>query len=170
MSKIKNLKDLFIEQGRELQNSYEQELKELPKIEKKAGSTKLKSIINKHVQATKNQQDRLNKTFSRLNVSSNGNKNLATETILKEANRRINESENIEVCDACIIGSLQQLGHNRVADLGTLSAYAEEIGQETSAKLLHESFQEEKRLGRELIDLAKSDINKKAVQTTALIL
>lgn len=169
MSKIENLRDLFVEQGRELHSTYEQELKELPKFEKQVGSAGLRKIINKQVQIAKNQQDRLAETFFKLRIDPEGNKSLTAETILSETHKRINQSKNGKVCDAGIVGSLQQLGHKKIADLGALSAYADEIGQVSAALMLHQSFEEEKALGRELISLAKSDINKKAYSSATTL-
>ena len=142
--------------------AYEQEMKELPIIEKKIDSKELKQIFGKHIQSTKNQQTLLKEAFTKMNFNQTGQKSLITESIFKEAHNQINNSENVEVCDACIVSSLQQLGHRKVADLGALSSFANEIGQESAANMLHNSLEEEKKQGRELIDLAKNEINKKA--------
>ncbi len=162
MKKIQNLKDLLIEQGRELHSSYQQELKELPNIEKKAASAKLKKIINKETQRIKSQQTNLVNVFGKLNANPNGNQSTVTKSILSEANERINNSKTKEVCDACIVNSLQQLGHKKVSDLGAISAYAKEIGNTEAATILHNSLNEEKQIGKELINLAQKDINRKA--------
>lgn len=162
MNQIENLKDLLIEQSRELHSSYEQELKELPKFEKKAVSTDLKKIINKQTQTIKTQQARLTNLFEKLNASPDGNHSLTTKSILKETNERIDHSETEEICDVCIVNSLQQLGHKKISDLGAASAYAREIGKIEAATLLHDSLEEDKYLGKELIKLAQRDINRKA--------
>jgi ferritin-like metal-binding protein YciE len=162
MNKIENLKDLLIEQGRELHSSYQQELAELPNFEKKAISSNLKKIIKKQTQITKDQQTRLTNVFGKLNANPDGNTSLTTKSILRESKDRIEHSKTGEVCDACIVNSLQQLGHKKVSDLGAIAAYAKEIGKVEAATILHQSLNEEKELGRELINLAQKDINRQA--------
>lgn len=167
MNNIENLKDLFIEQGKEMNDSYQQALRELPAIEKQAESKELKNMINEYVETTRRQQDRLKNALEKINVTPEGDKSFITEAILNETERRIGYCKTADVRDACVVSALQQLGHKKVADLGALAAYAEEIGQVSAATLLRESFEEEKRMGKELIKLAQNSINKHAATITA---
>lgn len=167
MNNIENLKDLFIEQGKEMNDSYQQALRELPGIEKQAESKELKNMINEYVETTKKQQDRLKNALEKMNITHEGDKSIITETILNETERRIGHCKTADVRDACVVGALQQLGHKKVADLGAMAAYAEEIGQISAATLLRESFEEEKKIGKELIKLAQNSINRHAAGITA---
>ena len=97
-----------------------------------------------------------------MQITPKGHKSAVTEAILKETQSKIKESATPEACDVCIVGSLQQLGHRKMADLGALSAYAKEIGQKDIASELEASYNEEKKVGKELIKLAQAEINKSA--------
>ena len=57
---------------------------------------------------------------------------------------------------------MQRLIHWKLAGLGTTSAYALEIGQDTSAKTLHDVILEAKSLDLELSRLALGEINRQA--------
>lgn len=163
MKKIENLKDLFIEQSRELYDSNRQELKELPSIEKQATSTELKKIIKKQVGKVKSQQECLMDALAIFDAEPDGEKCETTEAILRHSHTLINASNDNEVRDASILNAVQQLGHRKIAGLGSTSAYARELGRESTAKSLHVLLNDEHQIDRELTLLAQDQINKQAV-------
>ena len=162
MNKISNLRDLFIEQGRELYNSNYQEIVELPDIERQVTSLELKKIIHKQYIKAQYQQFRIKDLFEKINASPDGEKCEITESIIKKTLSQIRRSTVASVRDAGIISLIQMLNHRKIAGLGSLTAYAREIDQEQSAKSLHEALVDEKEIDEELSELAENEINKMA--------
>jgi ferritin-like metal-binding protein YciE len=168
MNKIENLRDLYIQQGRELFNSGAQQLAELPKIEMQVHSPQLRKIINRQILKIQNQQVRLAQALKRINASPEGEKCLATESILKVAQFHINRASDPSVRDAGIIVHMQYLVHLEVAGFGSAKSFAREIGQEESANTFMEVLHEERDLDSQYSELADLEINRLATMTSEL--
>jgi ferritin-like metal-binding protein YciE len=162
MKKIENLEDLFIEESWELYNSNKEQLQALPRFEQQSNSLALKKLINKEIQHTEKQQSWLKELLVESKVKADEGKCETTKAILREFEHKLERSKGESVRDAGIVSSLQQLGHRKIAGLGATSAYAREIGHKDRAEQLRNWLQEEKDLGRDLIQLARTDINHKA--------
>jgi ferritin-like metal-binding protein YciE len=168
LNRIDNLRDLFLQQGRELYSSTLQELAELPKIEKQVSSPVLKKLINKKIMRIQNEQVKLAEVLKEINASPDGNGAYATESILKMMQSQINRCTDSAARDAGVILNLQRLIHWKLAGLGTTSAFAAEIGQEKGAGTLLDVLQEAKELDRELSQLARGEINRQANASVGL--
>lgn len=162
MNKIGSLKDLFIEQGRELYDASRQEQKELPSLRQQARNSDLKKIIDRQITTARDQSERIEKAFKKLNVNPEGVKNSCCESMIKRAQELAGQSATDEVRDAAIINSIQRLNHNKITGFGSLTAYAREIDQPEIASSLHKSLEEERGIDKDLSRLAEKEINKKA--------
>lgn len=164
MSKrINNLKDLFVEQARELYDSSLQEEKELGFIESHVSNAQLKNVVNNQFNTARDQRALLDKAFKTLNTSVEGEKNECCQAVLRKAQSLIDRSGDGRIKDAVIINSIQRLNHSKIAILGSLASYAKEIGHPEIAYSLKETLDEEKAIDRELTDLAEKEINQKAL-------
>lgn len=161
-NKITNLKDLLIEEGRDLYSSTQQELKELPKLENSINSPKLKELIKKQIKVSQDQQKNLKDAFHQLNSTFEAGICRTTESILNRTHDIIKHSTEKEVSDAGIINSLQQLSHRKIAGFGSSAAYAKQIGQKEAAKAFHAALEHEKEIDAQLSELAVGEINYKA--------
>lgn len=169
MSKqIATLRDLFIEQGRELYDTTRQEQKELPRMQKQVSNKQLKQLIDKQVSTAKDQQKRLENAFKKLNEKPDGEKSECCKAIITQGNKLAERAKNSNVRDAAIITAAQRLSHNKITALGTLSAYARQIGQQEVANMMHEALGQEKAIDNELSELAERDINKNAMAAVAM--
>lgn len=163
IQEIKDLKDLFIAQGRELYDATIQEQQELPSIRDEVRDDKLRSIINRQLTTSKDQAMRLQEAFKTLEITMEGEKDEFCKTILDKTKDIIKRSKDSKVRDAAIISSIQRLNHNKISAFGTLRAYANEIGQDKIANTLYIKMQEEKDIDSQLSSLAEMEINKKAL-------
>lgn len=168
MNKLENLKDLFIAQGRELYDASRQEQRELPNIRVQVRNQQLQKIIDKQLKMAKDQDQRLKEALSRLNSSPEGEKSECCESVFRTTKTLIDRSKDAEIRDAAIINSIQRLNHNKITGLGSLAAYAKQIGQKDVAKSLHNALKEEKDIDEELSDLAEKEINKLAAKPLAV--
>ena len=162
MKQIENLRDLLIEQGRELQSAEKQQLTDLPMIEKQASSRALKKIINKQIDKTKNQQIRIKQVFQKLNASLEGQQSEPYNALVNFCFNLIEDCTDYDIRDVAIINGIQHINRHKIAGYGTIAAYAEEIGNQDAASLLHESLKDEKSIYCELRDLAINEVNKAA--------
>jgi len=160
--KIENLKDLFLEQGRELYDASLLAQKELPLIKKEVSSPKLRNVIDRELLTAKREADRIEAVFKNMHVDPLGEKNECCTAVLNHTKKMIKRSADPKVKDAAIINSIQRLNHNKITGFGSMASYAREIGQETFADSLYQALLEEKALDKELSILAESDINHQA--------
>ena len=167
-SKIENLRDLFIVQGREIYDASKQEVSELQKIQEHASNPELKKVLDSQLNIAKNQKIRLQNAFKKMNVSPEGETNEFVSPALKSTHNLIERSKDSEVRDAAIISSIQRLNHSKIASLGALTSYAKQLKfEDYITNSIHEALVEEKNIDKKLTEIAESEINKKAMMVTA---
>ena len=162
MMKLENLRDLFIQHGRELYDCNEQEIAELPKILNEVSSPQLRKILERQLNKAENQRVRMREAFLKINSNPAGEECVPTRSILKQVHDRIEKSQQENVKDAGIIAGIQILNHRKISGLGSAISFAREIGQEESARSFHEALLEEKEIDKELSELAEKEINRRA--------
>src|ERR1051325_610520 len=157
--KMQTLKDLYIDELKDVYDAENQIAKALPKMAKEAGNEELRAAIEQHLDQTQTQIERLEQIFEELGEKAKGTKCEATKGLLEEAKRMMEEAEDEDVRDAAIIGSAQKVEHYEIAAYGTLRTYAELLGFDEQAELIQETLDEEKETDENLTELAVSCIN-----------
>ena len=156
----KGLKELYIDELKDLYSAENQLVKALPKMAKAATSPDLRAGFEEHLEQTKGHVQRLETIFEQLGESPKGKKCKGMEGLIKEGSEAIEEYEG-ELLDAALIGAAQRVEHYEMAGYGTVSAFAEELGESEHVTLLNETLEEEKETDEKLSGLA-GDINAKA--------
>ena len=156
------LKELYIDELKDLYSAENQLLKALPKMSQAATSRELQSGFEEHLEQTKGHVQRLETIFQQLGESPKGKKCKGMEGLIKEGSEAIEEYEG-ELLDAALIGAAQRVEHYEMAGYGTVSAFAEELGETKHVSLLKETLQEEKETDEKLTKLAQ-EINAQANQ------
>ncbi len=159
---IQNLKDLFVEQGRELFDATRKLQGELPGIQKQVTNQNLQTLLQKQLKSAKEQNHQIQNAFTRLNLSPEGETSECCESIIRQTRSLIKRSPDSHVRDAAIIGCIQRLNHFNITSLGSLAAYAKNIGQETTATSLHNALEIEKAIDKDLSKLALETVNREA--------
>lgn len=118
------LKDLYVEELKDIYSAENQIIKALPKMTKAASSEALKAGFEEHLQQTKVQVERLQKIFKLLNESPTGKKCHGMEGLLEEGSEAIDGFEG-DVLDAALISAAQRVEHYEMAAYGTVRTYAE---------------------------------------------
>ncbi len=162
MAALRTLNDLFLHALKDIHYSERLILRALPKMVKKAQTPELKEALETHRGVTEVQIQRLQKIFDILQKPSRGVKCEAMDGIIAEAESLMEEIDDPEVADAGIIANAQSVAHYEITRYGTLAAWAQELGMDEAAKLLHQTLEEEKGADRKLSDLAKRRVNKAA--------
>ena len=155
------LKELYIDELKDLYNAENQLVKALPKMAKAASSDKLRQGFEEHLEQTKNHVQRLEKIFQTLGESPKGKKCKGMEGLIEEGSEVMEEDYEGSVMDAALIGAAQRVEHYEIAGYGTVRTMAETLGESDHTSLLEETLQEEKETDEKLTELA-SRINAEA--------
>ncbi|CAN5624431.1 ferritin-like domain-containing protein [soil metagenome] len=159
---LESLKDLYVEQLRDLYSAETQILEALPKMEKAATNKELQNAFKEHRKATETHLERLEKIFKELDKKSAGHHCKGMEGLLKEGNEMVKEKGDDSTRDAGLIASAQRVEHYEIAGYGTVRSYAEQMGFAEQEKLLKQTLDEESQTDERLTKLAESVINVEA--------
>src|SRR5688572_26619149 len=153
------LKELFIEELKDIYWAEKKLTKALPKMAKNATNEELVEAIENHLQETEQQVERLEKVFSLLDKNPQAKKCEAMEGLVKEGEEMMSELKDSPALDAVIIASSQKIEHYEIASYGTLRTYASQLGLDEVVELLEETLQEEKAADEKLSEVALSAVN-----------
>ncbi len=155
------LRELYIDELKDLYNAENQLVKALPKMAKAASSDDLKQGFEKHLEQTKGHVERLEQIFEALGESPKGKKCLAMEGLVNEGAETMQEDFEGAVMDSALIGAAQRVEHYEIAAYGTARAFAEILGESDHVSLLEQTLEEEKETDNTLTELA-GEINQEA--------
>ena len=150
-----SLKELYVDELRDLYDAEQQITKALPKMVDAASSDELQSALNEHLEITKQQAQRLEQIFENLGEKAKGKKCKGMEGLIKEGSEVIEENEDDQVRDAAIISAAQKVEHYEMAGYGTVRTYASLLGEDDAADLLQQTLDEEKEADEKLTQLAE---------------
>jgi ferritin-like metal-binding protein YciE len=163
MPKINNLRDVFVEQLKDLYNAEQQLIKALPKMAKAATSSDLAQGFEEHLEQTKGHANRLEEIFKKLDEKPTGKKCKAMEGLIKEGSETISEDASDAAKDALLIAAAQRVEHYEIAGYGSVKTYADLLGEDEASQLLSETLEEEKETDEKLTEAAQA-INAEADQ------
>ncbi len=152
------LRELYVDQLKDIFSAENQLTKALPKMAKAASSEELREGFEEHLEQTKGQIQRLEQVFEMLEEPPTGKKCVGMEGLIKEGAEVIGEDFEDEVMDSALIAAAQRVEHYEIAAYGTVAAYADVLGETEQASLLRETLQEEKDTDEKLTELA-TEIN-----------
>lgn len=159
---IKTMDDLFLHTLQDIYYAEKQILKSLPDMMEKATNRDLTAGFKKHLAETETHVSRLEQVFKLLNKDPKGASCPAIDGIIKEANEIAGDVADKEVLDAALIAAAQAVEHYEITRYGTLSAWAQQLGRDDCATILHRTMEEEKATDEKLSKLAERKINRKA--------
>ncbi len=164
-NKISTLKDLFLKELSDLYDAENQLTRALPNMSKATNSNELRTVIENHLNQTKNHVNRLKEIFNQLGEKPKRTTCLAMQGLIKEGDEVLKESEESSpVRDAAIITAAQRVEHYEIAGYGTARCHASVLGQEDVEALLTQTLEEEKNADLKLNELAEGFINAQAEQ------
>lgn len=149
------LKELFIDEMKDIYWAEQHLVKALPKMIKAATSEDLKQTITDHLEQTKNHVSRLERAFESIGEKAKAVKCEAMAGLLKEAEELLTETDKgTEVRDVAIISAAQKVEHYEIASYGTLKTLAGNLGFTDAASLFSETLEEEKTADQLLSEVA----------------
>lgn len=157
-----SLRQLYIDELRDLYNAETQLTRVLPKMAKASSNSELRQAFEEHLRQTSEQVSRLEQVFEMLDEKPTGSKCRGMEGLLKEGAETI-QTEDYEdaVMDAAIIAAAQKVKHYEIAGYGTAREFARILGEDKHVFLLEQILGEEKQTDEKLTQLA-GEINVQA--------
>ena len=157
------LKELYVEELRDIYDAENQLLKALPEMAKAATSEELRSGFEEHLEQTKEHVRRVEQVLNELGEKAKGKKCKGMQGLVAEGKEIIGEDFEDQVKDAALISAAQRVEHYEIAAYGTVRTFAEILGEQNAVSLLEKTLQEEKETDEKLTELAES-VNVEAAQ------
>jgi ferritin-like metal-binding protein YciE len=158
------LRDLFLEQLKDIYDAEHRIIKALPKLAKAADSEELVSVFEEHLSETEEHIRRLEEVFDSIEESPAKKTCCATVGLLEEGQEIMDEgSDSPAVRDAGLICAAQKVEHYEMATYGCLRTWAELLGEDEAVRLLQITLDEEGSMDKKLTEIAQS-LNVEAVE------
>jgi ferritin-like metal-binding protein YciE len=165
---LDTLKELYVNELRDLYNAENQLVKALPKMAKGASSDELKEAFEKHLEQTKGHVQRLEEVFQELGEKTKGKTCQAMKGLIEEGSEVLEADGEDSVLDAAIIVAAQKVEHYEIASYGSVRTFAQLLGQDKSAELLQQTLDEEAEADELLNKLAEEIVNPEALMEPEL--
>ncbi len=159
------LKNLFIDELKDIYWAEKHLTKALPKMRKAATSKELANAFETHLTQTNEQLARLEQVFELIGEKAKAIKCEGMEGLVMEGQKVMDDTpQGTAVRDAGLIISGQKIEHYEIAAYGSLVQLAKTLNLNDAANLLQVTLEEEKEADNILTQLATSSINITAAQ------
>ncbi|MGH9445514.1 MAG: ferritin-like domain-containing protein [Terriglobia bacterium] len=165
--KYETLKDLYLDELRDIYDAENEIVKALPKMAEAASSTELRSAFTHHLEQTRRHVTRLEQVFQGMGEKPKAKKCDGVRGILEEGEDLIGEKGDQSVRDAGLIAGAQRVEHYEMAVYGSLRTWARQLGNSQAVSLLEETLNEEKAADQKLTQIAEQSVNKQAAASSA---
>ena len=154
--KANSLRELYVEQLKDLYDAEQQLIKALPKLAEASSSDELRIAFEEHLDKTGQHAQRIEQIFEGMGQKAKAQKCKGMEGLVKEGSE-IRKEEDIdgEVKDAALIAAAQRVEHYEIAGYGTVRTYANLLGEDEAANLLQQTLDEEKEADQALNEIAE---------------
>lgn len=157
---LATLRDLMIDELRDLYSAEHQLVKLLPRMAKAASAPALRLALDRHLTQTVNQALRLDRIIVRLlGVDPRGRRCRAMEGLVAQARDVLEQEPTGGVMDAAIVAAGQRIEHYQIAAYECGLRRAMVLGQPEVADFLQQSLEEEQAAEELLTALAVHEID-----------
>lgn len=155
---FESLKDVLLDQLKDLLNAEKQLVKALPKMARAANDAELKAALEEHLEVTRNQVERMEEVFAAIGQPAKGKKCEGMEGLIAEGDEALEHKKdsNPASLDAAIIAAAQRVEHYEIAGYGSARTFAEVLGYEVAAGLLQKILDEESEANEKLTEIAET--------------
>ncbi len=165
MSSLNSLKELLVDELKDLHSAETQLTKALPKMAKAATNSTLKQGFTDHLEQTKGHLDRLVRALDILGEKPGGKTCKAMKGLVEEGSEAIDEDAPPAIKDANLIGAAQRVEHYEMAAYGTSRSFADALGETEVVGLLTATYEEEVATDKKLTTVSKK-VNKDALASS----
>lgn len=162
---MNSLKELYVEQLRDLYSAEGQLLQALPKMAEAVSHDELRNSMQMHLEQTRQHEKRLKQLFQDLGESPDGHECKAMKGLIEEGQELLSKKgSDPDVLDAGIIAAAQRIEHYEIAGYGTVRTYAETLGESDAVRTLQQTLDEEGQTDKMLTQIAERVVNRDAMQ------
>jgi ferritin-like metal-binding protein YciE len=157
------LKELFVDELKDIYWAEKHLTKALTKMAKSATSDELQTAFEQHLTETENHVARLEQVFEVVGEKASAKKCDAMAGLIEEAEGLIEDTKKGTLTrDVALISAAQKVEHYEIASYGTLKTLAGVLGYPEAAQLLEATLAEEKKTDSLLTEIAEGSINESA--------
>jgi ferritin-like metal-binding protein YciE len=154
-----SLKDLYLDELRDLYAAEVQMIRTLPRLVDAARAPELRDLLSKHGEQSRLHLERLQLIFTHWGQRIPSSTCAGIAGIVQEADERLNQLTTDDVRDAAVIGIAQRIEHYEIAAYGCAHTHARRLSRTDDARLLQETLQDEGRADHRLTEIAEAHIN-----------
>lgn len=148
------LKDVLLDELRDMYSAENQLVKALPKLANGAKDAKLKELFMKHLEETKGQVERLKQVFVHLDEKPTGEHCNGMEGIVEEGTDALEKDEEGASFDCGLIGAALRTEHYEIAGYQTTISIAKTLGMQDIVDLLTKNLNEEMAAAAKITEAA----------------
>lgn len=152
---LNSLKDVYIEQLKDMYSAEKQLTDALPKLASAASDDDLQMAFNNHLTQTVNHMETVRSILDDMGENPGSTKCKAMEGLIKEGSDIANMSGNSDAKDAALIVAAQKVEHYEIATYGSLRTFARSLGRGDEADKLQAILDEEYDADQKLDTLAE---------------
>lgn len=157
-----SLRDLFLDQLRDLYDAEQRLVNALPKLAESAEAASLKRAFENHLNETEGHLTRLEQIFRQLGADTKRETCLAMKGLIDEGAEMVDADGEPSVKDAALIAAAQRVEHYEMAGYGTARTFALQLNMPEVANLLQQTLEEEKEANETLTSIAETQVNVQA--------
>ena len=152
---VETMKELLIDELKDLYSAEKQIVRALPKLAKAASSPELQQALLGHLEETKGQVGRLEKIGEILGKRLTGKTCVGMKGVLEEGSEILEDTDKGTVRDAALISASQRVEHYEMAGYGSAREFAKLLEQAEVTVLLDETLGEEINADKKLSNISK---------------
>ena len=164
MSNITTLKELYVDELKDLWSANDQMIKALKKIAPKATNPKLSSMLSSSQEGIARHTEMLKTLIEGQGEKLKKEHCKGMEGLVQEALKHTIEDapQNGPVLDAAIIAQYQRMTHYGITGFGTVAAFAKALKQKDDQKTLSGAVKDMAKSDNLMTELAESAVNAEA--------
>ena len=166
------LQELLIDEMKDMIHAESQAVKAYPKMMRAAKNPKLKQALEKHLEETKNQVERLKQAFQMLGSKAQAKTCRAMMGLIEEGEETIEEGKSKDpiAADLALIAVAQKVEHYEISGYGTVRSIARLARENEVAQLMQMTLGEEEATDFLLTEIAKPMLQESATELYATAL
>lgn len=158
------LKDVLIDELRDMYSAENQLIKALPKLAKGAKSSELRKLFADHLEETKGQVERLKSVFGTLDAKPTGEHCNGMQGVIEEGSDALDKDEEGASFDSGIIGAALRTEHYEIAGYTATIAMAKTLKMSDIVELLQQNLTEEENAAKKVLSAAQSVLKESAAE------
>ena len=156
------LKDVLLDELRDMYSAENQLVKALPKLAKGAKNSELKSLFSDHLEETKGQVERLKQVFASLDEKPTGQHCNGMEGVIEEGKDALEKDEEGASFDSGIIGAALRTEHYEIAGYVATIAMAKTLKMSDVVDLLKQNLDEEEHAAKKVLAVGQAILTQSA--------